>query len=119
MQPPTPTNYAALEQRRSTLTTRRTAHVGREVKYPSLGWEILESDARLKCPTFTMTTVDGYFVERKDEDGLPSENYKSLVGATRHAASPGKAMSKTLRSPPVGQKFFLSPMHPRNEKRQA
>ena len=24
--------------------------------------------------------MDGYFVDRKDEDGLPSENYKPLVG---------------------------------------
>ena len=78
------------------------------MKYPSLGWEKLESDARLKCPTFTMTTVDGYFVERKDEDGLPSENYKSLVGdnKARHLFRKGHVQNIEIAT--RGTEIFFS-----------
>ena len=90
------------------LDNTTTAHVGREDKYPSLGWEKLESDARLKCPTFTMTTVDRYFVERKDEDGLPSENYKSLVGDNKARRLFRKGHVQNIEIATRGTEIFFS-----------
>ena len=48
-------------------------------KFPSLGWTALQ-EARQKCPKITISTVVGYFIERKDGNGLLTENYRSLFG---------------------------------------
>ena len=54
------------------------------INFPTLGWASLR-DACLQCPTFTVATMVGYFVERKDEDRLPSEKYKTLFGGDNRA----------------------------------
>ena len=56
-----------------------------------------------------MTTVDGYFVERKDEDSLPSENYKSLVGGNKARRLFRKGHVQNIEIATRGTEIFSQP----------
>ena len=80
------------------------------IDFPKLGWVSLH-DAHLKCPTFTVSTMVGYFVKRKDEDRLPSENCKALFGGENKVFHLLKwGTFRTLSWQYMQGMFFFSPV---------